>query len=150
MRLKFLVTPEVSGALASRSISNSSSSSPLLLIFLKKRFGEPALTTGNTYPLKIYENFEDFLEKEKPAKEHLFFFSKTAQKNLFEAQFKKDSYLIFGSETKGLDPTILAKYSNELVSLPMYSEHIRSLNLSNAATAAAYEALRQIDFNNIS
>jgi len=77
----------------------------------------------------------------------MFFFSKTAKKNLFEAKFKKDCYLIFGSETKGLDPEILKRYSESLVALPMYSEHIRSLNLSNAATAASYEVLRQIDFN---
>jgi tRNA (cytidine/uridine-2'-O-)-methyltransferase len=63
---------------------------------------------------------------------------------LFEKKFQRDCYLIFGSETKGLDPQILAAYQEQMVSLPMYSEHIRSLNLSNAATAAAYEALRQI------
>ena len=38
------------------------------------------------------------------------------------------------------------KFASQLVTLPMNSEHIRSLNLANAATAAAYEALRQIDF----
>jgi tRNA (cytidine/uridine-2'-O-)-methyltransferase len=76
----------------------------------------------------------------------MFFFSKTGSKNLFEAEFKKDCYLIFGSETKGLAAEILKDYSNSLVNLPMYSEHIRSLNLANAATAVAYEALRKISF----
>ncbi|MBP9681459.1 MAG: tRNA (cytidine(34)-2'-O)-methyltransferase [Bacteriovorax sp.] len=151
-----LVAPEIPGNTG--SIGRTCVALDLELILIKplafdiseKAVRRAGLDYWKHVSLKIYENFEDFLEKEKPAKEHLFFFSKTAQKNLFEAQFKKDSYLIFGSETKGLDPTILAHYSNELVSLPMYSEHIRSLNLSNAATAAAYEALRQIDFNNIS
>lgn len=96
--------------------------------------------------LKIYENFEDFLQHEKPSLDKMFFFSKTVTKNLFEAEFKKDCYLIFGSETKGLPAEILKEYSSSLICLPMYSEHIRSLNLSNAATAAAYEALRQISF----
>ena len=43
-------------------------------------------------------------------------------------------------------PKIKDQFESQLVTLPMNSEHIRSLNLSNCATAAAYEALRQIDF----
>jgi tRNA (cytidine/uridine-2'-O-)-methyltransferase len=42
----------------------------------------------------------------------------------------------------------MEKYQKHIYTLPMYSEHIRSLNLSNAATAVAYEALRQIEFSN--
>jgi tRNA (cytidine/uridine-2'-O-)-methyltransferase len=96
--------------------------------------------------LKTYENFDEFIKVENPSLDKLFFFETTQKKNLFEAKFTKDCYLIFGSETKGLPKDLMAKYQDYLVTLPMYSEHIRSLNLSNAATVAAYEALRQISF----
>jgi len=94
-----------------------------------------------------YENFDRFFKKEKPDIEQLFFLSKTAEKNYFQTTYPDGSFLIFGSETKGLPKTILKEYGDRLFSLPMYSDKIRSLNLSNAATAVAYEVLRQNSFN---
>jgi tRNA (cytidine/uridine-2'-O-)-methyltransferase len=147
-----LVAPEIPGNTG--SIGRTCVALGLELILIKplafdideKAVRRAGLDYWKYVDLKTYENFGEFLEIEKPTKDQMFFFSKTATKNLFEAKFKKDCYLIFGSETKGLDPELMSEFKNELVSLPMYSEHIRSLNLSNAATAAAYEALRQINF----
>ncbi len=94
--------------------------------------------------LVIYDNWDQFLEKEAPQDSQLFFFSKTAQSQYYyQAQFNSNSYLVFGSETKGLPQHIFETYPQNMYSLPMFSEHIRSLNLSNAATAVMYEALRQ-------
>jgi len=95
--------------------------------------------------LKIYDNFNHYLQEEKP--ENLFFFSKTVKQNYYQASYTQDCHLIFGSETKGLPKEIMDKYHSQIYSLPMYSEHIRSLNLSNATTAVAYEALRQLNFS---
>ncbi len=95
--------------------------------------------------LTIFENFQDYLETENPTS--MFFFSKTSPKTYFEAAFSPNCHLIFGSETKGLPPEILAKYNSSTYSLPMYSDKVRSLNLSNVATAVAYEALRKISFS---
>lgn len=94
--------------------------------------------------LTVYENFQQYLFKENPAS--LFFFSKTSSQFYFSAPFKEGCHLIFGSETKGLPPEILTIYSNQTYSLPMYSDKVRSLNLSNVATTVAYEALRKIKF----
>lgn len=145
-----LVAPEIPGNTG--SIGRTSLALDLELILIKplafdiseKAVRRAGLDYWKHVNLKTFLSFQDFLENEKPPADKMFFFSKTAKKTHFEAEFKKDCYLIFGSETKGLDPLILKEYSESLVSLPMYSEHVRSLNLSNAATAAAYEALRQI------
>lgn len=147
-----LVAPEIPGNTG--SIGRTCVALDLELILIKplafdiseKAVRRAGLDYWKHVNLKTYENFEDFLTNENPPLEEMFFFSKTPKKTLFEAKFKKDCYLIFGSETKGLGPAILEKYASSLVTLPMYSEHIRSLNLSNAVTAAAYEALRQICF----
>lgn len=96
--------------------------------------------------IKEYENWDDFYSSEKPSDDKLFFFSKNPKQTYFEANFSKDCYLIFGAETRGLPEHIFNDFSSRIFSLPMYSDHIRSLNLSNVATAAAYEALRQISF----
>lgn len=147
-----LVAPEIPGNTG--SIGRTCVALGLELILIKplafdiseKAVRRAGLDYWKHVNLKTFENFQDFLDTEKPPLDKMFFFSKTAKKNLFEANFSIDCYLIFGSETKGLDPEILKTFSESLISLPMYSEHVRSLNLSNAATAAAYEALRQISF----
>ncbi|HAZ11927.1 MAG: tRNA (uridine(34)/cytosine(34)/5-carboxymethylaminomethyluridine(34)-2'-O)-methyltransferase TrmL [Bdellovibrionales bacterium GWA2_49_15] len=94
----------------------------------------------------IFESFEEFLLQTKPDPANLFFFSKRAEKTYFHAPFTANSVLIFGSETKGLPESILSSYQNQTYSLPMYSDKIRSLNLANAATAVAYEVVRQMHF----
>ena len=94
-----------------------------------------------------YENLADFMDGEKPSEDKLFFFENDGSKNYFEADFTKDSFLIFGAETKGLSKEIYENYQHRMFYLPMYSEHIRSVNLSNTATTVAYEALRKIKFS---
>ena len=49
---------------------------------------------------------------------------------------------MFGRETKGLPEAITGPLADRLFRLPMRSQHIRSLNLSNTVAVAAYEALR--------
>jgi len=76
--------------------------------------------------------------------ERLHFFSKFADKNYTEATYARGDYIVFGSETSGLPGWIFEKYPERFVSLPIFQKQVRSLNLSSAAAAGAYEALRQI------
>lgn len=92
-----------------------------------------------------YQSFEDFLKGENPNRDNLYFFENNKEQNYFEANFKENAYLIFGSETKGLAESFHTEYKDRMFELPMFSEHIRSLNLSNTATTAAYECLRQLN-----
>lgn len=89
-----------------------------------------------------YENWNDFLNKKKPL--NLIYFSRFAEKNYFEAPYNEDCYLVFGSESSGLPKDVVE--IEKSYSLPTYSEHIRSLNLSNTVTAAAFECLRNLKF----
>lgn len=147
-----LVAPEIPGNTG--SIGRTAVALDLELILIKplafdideKAVRRAGLDYWKYVKLKTYESFDDFLENEKPDPSMLFLFSRFATKTIFETTITKDSYLIFGSETKGLPLDVKEKFASQLVTLPMNSEHIRSLNLANAATAAAYEALRQIDF----
>jgi tRNA (cytidine/uridine-2'-O-)-methyltransferase len=91
-----------------------------------------------------FDSVSEFLEKRAPEKEKLFFFSRFSEQSYFEAKFIEGSYLVFGSETKGLPGELKDEFGERFFSLPMFSDKIRSLNLSNAATAVAYECLRQI------
>ena len=49
---------------------------------------------------------------------------------------------MFGRETKGLPREIVERHRHQMVSLPMRSDKVRSLNLANTVAAAAYQALR--------
>ena len=93
-----------------------------------------------------YDSWDEFIQKNSPSPTQLFFFSKFGEKNYFSASYGQNCYLIFGSETMGLPTALTEKYETRLFHLPMFTDKIRSLNLANAATAAAYEALRQIQF----
>lgn len=97
--------------------------------------------------LKEYDSWEDFIADRKPKENDLMLFSRFSNTNFYEGKINKGSYLIFGSETKGLPSEIKDQYKSQTYCLPMYSDHIRSLNLANCATAVAYEGIRQINFN---
>ena len=57
----------------------------------------------------------------------------------------QEIYLVFGRESRGIDPDILHEHEGRCVRLPMVPG-MRSLNLSNAAAIAVYDALRQQGF----
>jgi len=52
-------------------------------------------------------------------------------------------YLVFGGETRGLPDAIRTAYHESIYRIPIFSQHVRSLNLSNAVAIVVYEALRQ-------
>lgn len=94
--------------------------------------------------LREFESWEDFLIREKPAREKLFFFENNGAELHYDAPYSQDCYLIFGGETKGIPYEVEEEYQSQIYRLPMYSEEIRSLNLSNVATTVAYECLRHL------
>jgi tRNA (cytidine/uridine-2'-O-)-methyltransferase len=54
-----------------------------------------------------------------------------------------DVVLILGRETVGLPPEVQERYRDRLVGIPMFSRHVRSLNLSTCVALAVYEVIRQ-------
>ena len=93
--------------------------------------------------ITYYKDTGDFLQRN--AGEHLFFFTTKAAKLYTEADYAGDPFLIFGKETAGISEEILKNNLESCVRIPM-RDNLRSLNLSNAAAIAVYEALRQQDF----
>lgn len=94
--------------------------------------------------LREFESWEDFLIREQPPREKLLFFENTGEKLFYDAPYTPDCYLIFGGETRGIPYEVEEEYHSQIFRLPQFSEHIRSLNLSNVATTVAYECLRHL------
>jgi tRNA (cytidine/uridine-2'-O-)-methyltransferase len=69
--------------------------------------------------------------------------TKTAEQPYTQAAFEKGDILLFGNESSGLPPELLNQYAGRRLRIPMRPE-VRSLNLSAAAAAVIYEAVRQL------
>jgi tRNA (cytidine/uridine-2'-O-)-methyltransferase len=69
-----------------------------------------------------------------------------AKTNYTDHHYQKNDAFLFGPETRGLPPEILATFAEDKkIRIPMLP-HSRSLNLSNAAAVIVYEAWRQQGF----
>ena len=90
-----------------------------------------------------YENFQDFLDKNNNPT--IFMATTKAQKIYTEVCYDKDSFIMFGKESKGIPEDILINNKETCIRIPMLSEY-RSLNLSNAVSVVLYEAIRQNNF----
>jgi tRNA (cytidine/uridine-2'-O-)-methyltransferase len=95
-----------------------------------------------------YQNWDQFLER-SPAR-RIWAFSSRGTRNHTDATFGDGDGLLFGPETRGLPEEILAgECADHVLRLPM-QESSRSLNLSNTVAIGLYEALRQLDFPQLS
>ena len=94
--------------------------------------------------LRLWPSWDVF-ERELPALGEAWFFSTKATHTLWDVPLgaADDVVLVFGRETTGLPAGLRAHYTERLVSMPMLSPHVRSLNLSTSVAIAAYEVLRQ-------
>lgn len=92
--------------------------------------------------LAEYADWDAFMAARAPRADQLFLFKEYAPRSFYEPDYPEDAYLVFGRETKGLPAQIAGPLADRMVSLPMRSDHIRSLNLSNTVAVAAYQALR--------
>ena len=90
----------------------------------------------------IYDSIEDFFNKNKDAK--FAFFSSHGKHPHWDIEFKDDLFLIFGKESAGLPKSIIENHKEQLYKIPLYSDHIRSLNLANAVAIVIYEGLKQL------
>lgn len=93
--------------------------------------------------IEYHDSFEEV--QEKYAGSRFFYATTKADKKYNDFQFRDDDFLVFGKETKGLPPELLAANPETCMRMPM-TDKVRSLNLSNSAAIIVYEALRQLDF----
>lgn len=93
--------------------------------------------------VRIYDDFDDFLAKNSGAK--IYMATTKAARSYTDVQYEDDCYIMFGKESAGIPESILQKYQDTAVRIPMWGD-IRSLNLSNSVAIVLYEALRQNNF----
>jgi tRNA (cytidine/uridine-2'-O-)-methyltransferase len=92
--------------------------------------------------LAEYDNWQAFMTAREPRRDQLFFFEEYGDQSFYAPTYAPDSYLIFGRESTGLSADILAGYRDRTFHVPMRNKAVKSLNLSNVATAVVYQAMR--------
>lgn len=97
-------------------------------------------------PPTLHANIHQFLNT-IPDSTRVFLCTTKAQTIYSDIQYQFNDTFIFGPETRGLPSTILDIYPmSQKIKIPM-RKAARSLNLANAVSIIAYEALRQTGFS---
>lgn len=115
---------------------------PLGFTITDKRVKRSGLDYWPHVHLTEYASWDAFVEARKPRPDQLFLFEEFGSRSFYEPEYPDDAMLVFGQETKGLPRSIVDSHQDRLFRLPMRSDVIRSLNLANTVSAAAYQALR--------
>ena len=92
----------------------------------------------------IHENFQSFMNRKGRSKVYLT--DTKAEKIYTNFNYQTSDTFVFGSESKGIDKSILDQFdSNNKIYIPMFP-NIRSLNICNSVSIVAYECWRQSNF----
>ena len=90
--------------------------------------------------LSVHPSWQAFLET-RPTR--LIYTSSFADQLYTEIEYQVGDCLVFGKETAGLNPKLWQETPGPIVRIPHWGP-VRSLNLSNAVSIVAYEAIRQL------
>jgi tRNA (cytidine/uridine-2'-O-)-methyltransferase len=89
---------------------------------------------------EVVDDWETLLAR-LPVERH-WYFTKKAHRRYTDAHFQPQDALVFGCESRGLPEETVLAHPERCLRIPTRPE-VRSLNLSNAAAVACYEAIRQ-------
>ena len=115
---------------------------PLGFVISDARLKRAGLDYWEHIRLTEFRSWDAFLEERAPRENQLYLFEEYAPRSFYEPDYPEDAYLVFGRETKGLPEEIVSAHAAQMVSIPMRSDKVRSLNLANSVAAAAYQAVR--------
>jgi tRNA (cytidine/uridine-2'-O-)-methyltransferase len=91
--------------------------------------------------IRLHHTFSDF---EAAHGGRILCLSAHATRPYTAMRYQPGDALVFGSESRGLPATILERYADRVLTIPMPTGSVRSLNLATAAGIVLYEALRQL------
>lgn len=97
--------------------------------------------------LCVYDNLEQLFEQNEI--KDLWLATTKAPRDYAQATFHDNAWIFFGKETAGLPLAFRQQHADRCVRIPMRPD-ARSLNLANSVAILTYEALRQLQFPNLS
>jgi tRNA (cytidine/uridine-2'-O-)-methyltransferase len=117
---------------------------PLGFVLGEKELRRSAMDYWPRLRLTVHDDTAALLAA-APAAERVWMFSSKGARSVWDATFEDGDWLVFGSETRGIDASILEEHAphGRVLRIPQV-EGERCLNLSTSVGIALYEALRQI------
>ena len=115
---------------------------PLGFSLHEKQIKRAGLDYWQHLDLAVYQDWDTFVEQASPG-DRMFMISRFGKQSVYSVSYRKGDFLIFGNEGSGLPKAFYEQYKKILFKIPMLSDKARSLNLANAASITAFEALRQ-------
>jgi tRNA (cytidine/uridine-2'-O-)-methyltransferase len=117
---------------------------PLGFALDDRRLRRAGLDYREWQPLRVHRDWPNC--RSALGEGRLFAFTTRAERCHADIRYRRGDSLLFGAETRGLDPGVLAAVAVEhQLRIPMRPGS-RSMNLANAVAVASYEAWRQLDF----
>lgn len=116
---------------------------PLGFRLSEKEIRRSGLDYWQDLDVTVYDNYEDFLQKNPGAK--IYMATTKAIKTYTHVEYEPDCYIMFGKESAGIPEELLLANKENCIRIPMIGD-IRSLNLGNSVAIVLYEALRQNNF----
>lgn len=110
-----------------------------------KRLKRAGLDYWQHLSLFIYESMDDFFSQNQGG--HFAYLSSHGDQDYCSIDYQEDMFLIFGKESTGLPQELMDEQSDFVYNIPIYSNHIRSLNLANAVSIVVYEGIRNLKMN---
>ena len=116
---------------------------PLGFILGEKELRRSAMDYWPRLRLTFQDDTDALLASAPPGRRWMF--SSKGGRSLWDARFEDGDWLVFGSETRGIDEALLAEHTPQgrVLRIPQV-EGGRCLNLSTSVGIALYEALRQV------
>jgi len=93
--------------------------------------------------LHVHDSFDEVLEQYGGGR--MFFATTKGSRSYTDFEYRDEDMFVFGRETKGLPDSILSRFPERRIRIPI-NDNIRSLNLSNSVAIVLFEALRQAEF----
>lgn len=116
---------------------------PLGFSLSEKQLRRAGLDYWKDLELAVYENYEDFLNRNPNAK--VYMATTKARQVYTQVKYEPDCFIMFGKESAGIPEELLMANKENTIRIPMIG-NIRSLNLGNSVGIVLYEALRQNNF----
>ena len=111
-----------------------------------KKIQRAGLDYWKKLDLYVWEDFYEFYDKNiKGTNNKIYMATTKTQRKYTDVKYKKNDFIMFGPESKGIPAEIREAFLETNITIPMLPMG-RSLNLSNSAAIIIYEAWRQLNF----
>jgi tRNA (cytidine/uridine-2'-O-)-methyltransferase len=117
---------------------------PMGFVLSDRELKRSAMDYWPRLKLTVHDDTNAFLQHF--AGSRLWLFSTRGRRSYWDAGYRDGDVLAFGSETKGIDESLLDQFNNQVLRIPQAADE-RCLNLATSAGIALYEALRRVSLD---